>query len=81
MPMAAGTPCEVVAEEGHVAGGERRLRAAADGAADVGRGQRRGVVDPVADHDHPLGGGVEPPSASTLPGRAESAVRVVDPEV
>ena len=61
-------PLEVVAEQGDVTVGQRGLRPAADGAPDVGRGQGRGVVDPVADHHAPAATSCAWPSrASTLP--------------
>ncbi len=52
-PDGGGNPLEVVAEQGDVAVGQGGLRTAPDGAPDIGGGQRRGVVDPVAHHHHP----------------------------
>ena len=81
MPTAAGTPCRSLPEEGHVAVGQRRLRPAADGAAHLGRGQRRGVVDPVPDHQHPVSGvAAWPARAATLSSRAECAAGIGDAE-
>ena len=52
--MAVATPAELARHEGDVAGLHRHVGAGADGDADVGLRERRGVVDAVADHRHPL---------------------------
>jgi hypothetical protein len=43
---------KVVSEEGDVAVVERRLRPTPDGAPDVGCGERRRIIDSVADHQY-----------------------------
>ena len=47
---------QVVANEHNVSGLDRNVRAGADGDADVGLGERRRVVDPIADHGDLLAG-------------------------
>ncbi len=50
---------QVAAEEGDVGGLHGHVGARADGDADVGLGQGRGVVDAVADHGHPPAFGLQ----------------------
>ena len=78
MPIGRGHALEVVAEQGDVTVGQGRLRPAPDGAPDVGRGQGRGVVDPVADHDAPGGARLQGGQRVDLAGRAEPARASVD---
>ena len=51
-----GDAVRVAADQGEVAGLDGHVGAAAEGHADVGLGQGRGVVDAVADHGHHLAG-------------------------
>ena len=51
-PDRVGHCLQVVAEQDHVGGADRDVGAGSEGEPEVGRRQRRGVVDAVADHGH-----------------------------
>ena len=59
--MAVTIAAQVAADQGDVGGGHRHVGAGADGDAEVGLGQRRRVVDAVADHRHDLALGLQLP--------------------
>ena len=48
--IAAGDGARIAADQRHVGCLDRDVGAGADGDAEVGSGERRRVVDPVADH-------------------------------
>ena len=61
---------EVPGDERHVGGLDRDVGAGADRDADVGLRERRGVVDPVADHRHQPSLLLQAPDLAGLVGRA-----------
>ena len=58
--MASAAATQVAAHQGQVAGLDRDVGAGAHGQAEVGLGQRGGVVDAVAHHRHDAALGLEP---------------------
>ncbi len=55
-----GHGAQVAADQGQVGGLDGGVGAGAHGQAQVGLGERGGVVDPVADHGHDAARGLEP---------------------
>ena len=80
-PMAAGTPCRSLPTRVTSLVDEGGRRTAADGAPDVGGGQRRRVVVAVADHDDPGRAAAQVPEGGQLLLGAQPAVRDLDAQL
>ena len=79
--MAAGTPWRSLPTRVDVAVDEGGLRAAADGAPDVGGRQGRRVVDAVADHDHSAADPAQVPEGRQLLLGAQPALCDLDAQL
>ena len=73
-PDRVGGGAQVAADEGEVAGLDGDVGAGAHREAEVGRGQRGGVVDAVADHRDDAALGLEAGTTSTLSAGSTSAM-------
>ena len=71
----------VAADQGHVGGLDRRVGAGAHGQAQIGLGERGGVVDPVADHGHRAALVLQAPDRVQLAARVHPGDHVVDADL
>jgi hypothetical protein len=79
--IASAGPAQVAAHQGQVAGGDRRVGAAAQRDPQVGLGQGRRVVDPVTDHGDPLPGRLALSDHRGLVGRQHPGDHIVDADL
>ena len=71
--MADADQARIAADERHVGGLDGDVGASPDGHAEVSLGERRRIVDAVADHGHDLAIGLERSNRSALsPGRTSA---------
>ena len=77
-PDRIGDGPQVIAEQDQVGGADRDVRAGPEGQPEIGRRQRRGVVDAVADHRDPAPLCLQAGDDGGLPGRERPRDDFVD---
>ena len=80
-PDRVGGGAQVAADEGEVGGLDRDVGAGAHREAEVGLGERGGVVDAVADHRDDPALGLQPRTTATLSAGSTSAITCVDADL
>jgi hypothetical protein len=73
-----GDGFEIIAEQDHIGGADRHVGPGAEGEPEVGGGQRRAVVDAVADHCHPVPARAQSGDDGCLAGRQRARYDLVD---
>ena len=79
--IASAGGAQVARDEGQVGGLDRDVGAGADRQAEVGLGERRRVVDAVADHRHDPALGLQPPIDVRLLRGQDLGDHLVDPDL